>query len=75
MAGTSNEMGLLTTAIFGDLSRGVYPKGGWESNLPRLLKWGLRDWSILIISGESDWNCDAMEQRLMQAQSSSVALL
>jgi len=21
--------------------RGVYPKGGWESNLPRFLKWGV----------------------------------
>ena len=25
------------------ISRGVYPKGGWESNLPRFLKWGVEE--------------------------------
>jgi len=23
------------------LTRGVYPRGGWESNLPHFLKWGV----------------------------------
>jgi len=31
--------------VFLDLSvlefRGVYPRGGWESNLPHFLKWGV----------------------------------
>ena len=26
--------------------RGIYPKGGWESNIPHFQKWGLTDWSL-----------------------------